>query len=64
MPMWTCPFCGLATDVPHENQGTCLRALAAEITRMREILDRVQSAKVPSLPRLEDDEPDEPGSRY
>ena len=37
-----CPFCGLATDVPHETQEGCIEALHVEITRMRGILDHLR----------------------
>ena len=42
-----CPFCGVATEVPHENQQGCLDALGAEISRLRTVLEHVQSAAVP-----------------
>ena len=38
-----CPFCGLATDVPHETQEGCIQALHGEIARMREVLSHVRS---------------------
>jgi hypothetical protein len=57
--MSNCPFCGVATDIPHETQEGCIQALHAEIARMRAVLDRVQSAKVP-VP-TEDDEPPDRG---
>ena len=38
-----CPFCGLATDVPHETQKGCIDALHGEIARVREVLDNVRS---------------------
>ena len=28
-----CPFCGIASEVPHETQEGCIHALQAEITR-------------------------------
>jgi hypothetical protein len=34
----TCPFCGVATPVPHETQAACIAALHTEIDRMRGIL--------------------------
>jgi coproporphyrinogen III oxidase-like Fe-S oxidoreductase len=37
-----CPFCGVATDVPHETQEGCIEALHDEIARMRGILDRLR----------------------
>ena len=33
-----CPFCGVATPVPHETQQGCIAALHTEIHRMRGIL--------------------------
>jgi hypothetical protein len=58
--MSICPFCGVVTETPHESQQGCLAALAAEINRMRSVLDHVQSAKVPSPRPSEVDEPDNP----
>jgi hypothetical protein len=37
-----CPFCGIATDVPHETQEGCIAALHGEIARMRQVLDHVR----------------------
>jgi hypothetical protein len=37
-----CPFCGLATDVPHETQQGCIEALHVEIARMRGILSHLR----------------------
>ena len=53
--MPVCPFCGVATTVPHESQQGCLDALAGEIARLRAVLERVQSTRVPRPP----DDPDE-----
>ena len=39
MKSTACPFCGVASDVPHHTQEGCIEALHAEIARMREILD-------------------------
>ena len=36
-----CPFCGTASDVPHETQEACIEALRAEVARTREILEHV-----------------------
>ena len=55
--MSNCPFCGVATDIPHETQEGCIQALHAEIARMRAVLDQVQSAKVP-VPTEDDELPD------
>ena len=50
-----CPFCGLATDVPHETQQSCIDALHAEIARTRRVLERVtEPLRPPTI--AEDDE--------
>lgn len=51
-----CPFCGIATDVPHETQEGCIAALHGEIARMREILHHVKSAGPLSGEPMEDRE--------
>jgi hypothetical protein len=63
--MSVCPFCGVVTDFPHENQAGCLAALAAEIARLRNVLEHVQSTAVPKPEPLPPDLPDddEDGSR-
>jgi hypothetical protein len=43
----TCPFCGMATDVPHESQEGCIAALHQEIGRVRGILSTLKPAGVP-----------------
>ena len=53
-----CPFCGVETDVPHENQEGCIQALTAEIGRMRTLLEAVRSAEVPR-PQDSAPEPDD-----
>ena len=62
--MSLCPFCGVVTETPHESQQGCLTALAAEIARLRAVVDHVQSARVPSpaLHLHEDDEPNDPAT--
>jgi len=50
-----CPFCGVATDVPHETQEVCIQALNREIARMREVLEYVRD------PRLDLRRQDAPG---
>jgi hypothetical protein len=45
--------------MPHENQQVCLEALAAEIARLRSVLEHSASAAVPGAPTPENDEPDE-----
>lgn len=42
LPARDCPFCGVATDVPHETQEGCIEALHVEIARMRGILDHLR----------------------
>jgi hypothetical protein len=54
--MPTCPFCGVATDRPHETQESCIQALHEEIARMRAVLAHVYSAAVPDPP--DDEGPD------
>jgi hypothetical protein len=56
--MPVCPFCGVVTEIPHENQQGCLDALAAEIARLRSVLEHSESATVPG-PARQDDDPDE-----
>ena len=56
--MPVCPFCGVITEMPHESQQICLEALAAEIARLRSILEHSASTAVPTPP-AEDDEPEE-----
>lgn len=52
MKATTCPFCGLATDVPHNTQESCIEALHGEIAKMRRILDSVRPSEGPaSQPR-------------
>ena len=57
-PMPVCPFCGVITEKPHENQQGCLEALAAEIVRLRSVLEHSASTAVPTPPAQED-EPEE-----
>lgn len=49
-----CPFCGLATDVPHESQEGCIAALQQEIGRVRGILSTLKPAGVPDARDEED----------
>ena len=42
MPLRVCPFCGVATEVPHETQEGCIEALHGEIDRVRAILQNVR----------------------
>ena len=41
-----CPFCGVATPVPHETQAGCIAALQIEINRMRGILATLKSTAI------------------
>jgi hypothetical protein len=36
-----CPFCGIMSDVPHMTQEGCIAALQDEISRTRQVLERV-----------------------
>ena len=45
-PLGFCPFCGVATVLPHETQEGCIEALQAEIARMRVVLGQVKDPKV------------------
>jgi hypothetical protein len=45
--MSNCPFCGVATDSPHETQEGCIKALQQEIARTRAILEHVHTIEVP-----------------
>lgn len=40
--MIVCPFCGLATESAHETQAACVEALQAEVSRVREIVEKVE----------------------
>jgi hypothetical protein len=40
----TCPFCGMASQTPHETQAACIAALHAEIGRTKDVLVRLKSA--------------------
>ena len=53
-PLRACPFCGVATEVPHETQEGCIEALHEEIGRMRAILENVRNPW-PDDRRPEDD---------
>ena len=46
----SCPFCGLSTDVPHETQAGCIAALKREVSRMRDLLDRLKPVGAPPAP--------------
>jgi hypothetical protein len=46
--MSVCPFCGLAAETPHETQEACIEALQAEISRVREIVQKLKEPEEPS----------------
>jgi hypothetical protein len=50
-----CPFCGIASDVPHETQEGCIRALQAEITRTRQVLESVTEPLRPPKITIDED---------
>ena len=58
--MSVCPFCGVVTEMPHENQQGCVAALAEEIARLRRVLEQSEPASVPGPVETEDasQEPD------
>ena len=59
--MGGCPFCGLASPVPHESQEGCIAALHEEIGRMRDILAHLRPTGVPQ-PLAEEEGGDQPSS--
>jgi len=50
-----CPFCGIASDVPHETQEGCIHALQAEIARTRQVLESVTEPLRPPRITVEED---------
>ena len=50
-----CPFCGVASDVPHDTQTGCIDALQAEIARTRRVLQRVTEPLPPPTTSEEED---------
>lgn len=50
-----CPFCGIASDVPHETQEGCIRALQAEITRTRQVLESITEPLRPPKITIDED---------
>jgi len=51
-----CPFCNVATDVPHETQAACIEALHGEIDRMRGLLASTSKGPVSGPPENPDDQ--------
>jgi hypothetical protein len=45
--MRVCPFCGIATELPHETQLACIDALQAEISRVREMVEKRREPEEP-----------------
>lgn len=41
--LMSCPFCGTGTDLPHETQEACIAALHSEISRIRQVVDRLNA---------------------
>lgn len=56
--MYVCPFCGVVTETPHENQQGCVTALGEEIARLRRVLEQSEPAGVPGP--AETEAPSEP----
>ena len=50
-----CPFCGIVSDHPHETQAACIEALRAEISRTRQVLERVTEPLRPAKVAIEED---------
>ena len=50
-----CPFCGILSDVPHETQEGCIRALQAEITRTRQVLESITEPLRPPKITIDED---------
>jgi hypothetical protein len=48
--MRACPFCGIATESPHETQAACIEALQAEISRVREMVEKRREPEEPPAP--------------
>ena len=46
MKSMVCPFCGVATEVPHRSQEACIEALQSEIQRTRAILTHAAESYV------------------
>jgi hypothetical protein len=44
LPETSCRFCGVSGHLPHETQEACIAALQEELTRLREIMQRLKSA--------------------
>ena len=40
VPFALCPFCGIASETPHDTQAACIEALRTEISRTQAMLTR------------------------
>ncbi len=49
MSLASCPFCGVGVDLPHETQEACITALHGEISRMRDLVDRLRIQPAPEV---------------
>ena len=56
--MSVCPFCGVITELPHENQQGCVAALAEEIARLRRVLEQSEPTGVPGPLDIDEPSPD------
>ena len=41
--LMSCPFCGTGANLPHETQEACIAALHSEISRIRHVVERLQT---------------------
>ncbi len=55
MSVIICPFCGMATEVPHDTQEACIHALQQEIQRTRKVLQQVTEPLRAPLLAADDD---------
>ena len=39
----SCPFCAAGIDLPHETQEACIAALHSEISRIRQVVERLNA---------------------
>ena len=46
----SCPFCGTGTDLPHETQEACIAALHSEISRIRQVVGRLNGPALADAP--------------
>jgi hypothetical protein len=55
MKVVLCPFCGMATNLPHEAQGACITALNEEIARTRHVLENITEPLRPPVASADED---------